>query len=357
MRVRVQQIVQNFTKVFAYSRVAQLLLDHGLKSKVAKTRQGTLDELAGLLKRFGIGTCEPGKAFPQIASMISDKDPQVRKSALAALSEGYVLVGEKIWSLVGHLSPKDKTQLEERLRRVGGPPTPEKAEAAAPPSHAARLVSGIPRSGSPAPGAVSRIGGIPRPQSPAVAPASRLARPVSPSGRSASPAPSGLARPSSPAGKSLRAPGASHLPGAAGPSSSPSAIGRPKAMVPSRLGPPKSSRPNLGQAYTHQEDMFAPDDMGGSRDPTGDTDDITVTISSILSSDPSRSVDALKKVQKVLEIGPEEGPSSPIYQELSEHTEGLIETITLQMAHVFQDRKSTRLNSSHSGESRMPSSA
>ena len=27
-------------------------------------------------------------------------------------SEGYVLVGEKIWSLVGHLSPKDKTQLE-----------------------------------------------------------------------------------------------------------------------------------------------------------------------------------------------------------------------------------------------------
>ena len=44
----------------------------------------------------------------------------------------------------------------------------------------------------------------------------------------------------------------------------------------------------------------------------------------------------MKKVQKVLEIGPEEGPSSPIYQELSEHTEGLIETITLQMAHVFQ---------------------
>ena len=72
-------------KVYAYSRVFHLLLEHGLKSKVAKTRQGTLDELAGLLKRFGLGACEPPKAFPHLAAMISDKDPAVRKSALAAL--------------------------------------------------------------------------------------------------------------------------------------------------------------------------------------------------------------------------------------------------------------------------------
>lgn len=85
MRVRVQQIIQTLPKVYAFSRVFFLLLDHGLKSKVAKTRQGTLDELGGLLKRFGIGACEPPKAFPVIASAISDKDPNVRKSALATL--------------------------------------------------------------------------------------------------------------------------------------------------------------------------------------------------------------------------------------------------------------------------------
>ena len=66
------------------------------------------------------------------------------------------------------------------------------------------------------------------------------------------------------------------------------------------------------------------------------TDEITVTISSILSNDPARSVEALKRIQKVLEVGPEEGPSSTAYQELAEHTEGLVETITLQMAHVFE---------------------
>jgi cytoskeleton-associated protein 5 len=61
-------------------------------------------------------------------------------------------------------------------------------------------------------------------------------------------------------------------------------------------------------------------------------EDITITISSILSSDPSRSVDALKKIQKVLAVR----ESSPQYSELAEHTEGLIETITLQMAHIFE---------------------
>jgi cytoskeleton-associated protein 5 len=92
VRTRVQQIIQGLPKVYAYSRIFQLLLDHGLKSKVAKTRQGSLDELGGLLKRSGIGACEPGKAFPVIATMIADKDSLVRKSALNALrSEGCIV--------------------------------------------------------------------------------------------------------------------------------------------------------------------------------------------------------------------------------------------------------------------------
>jgi cytoskeleton-associated protein 5 len=44
-----------------------------------------LDEMAGLLKRFGMGACEPSKAFPVVGSMIADKDSQVRKSALSVL--------------------------------------------------------------------------------------------------------------------------------------------------------------------------------------------------------------------------------------------------------------------------------
>ena len=83
--MRVQQIFQTLPKVYAYSRVFQLVLDHGSKSKVAKTRQLSLDELGGILKRSGMGACHPAKDCPVIASMISDKDPGVRKSALTTL--------------------------------------------------------------------------------------------------------------------------------------------------------------------------------------------------------------------------------------------------------------------------------
>ncbi|KAJ7582745.1 hypothetical protein C8J56DRAFT_791650 [Mycena floridula] len=342
VRVRVQQIIQSLSKVYAYSRVFQLLLDHGLKSKVAKTRQGTLDEMAGLLKRSGMGACEPAKAFPIVASLISDKDSQVRKSALGALSEGYALVGEKVWTYVGPLSPKDKTQLEERLRRVTGPSSAE-PEPLAPPQ-VTRLAAGIPRPASPATSA--RIGGLPRPGSPSVA-NSRLARASSPVRPASANSPSSL-RPASP----------SHLPRPQGIptptsptfSSAPSGIGRPKSMLPSRLGRPRSVlQPSAnanaaGSGIAHRTNGHVPTPSVESTHNIPEvpevredgTEDITIIISTILSSDPVRSVEALKKIQKILAIGPDAGPSSSQYRELAEHTEGLIETITLQVAHIFE---------------------
>ena len=150
--------------------------------------------------------------------------------------------------------------------------------------------------------------------------------------------------------------GGSHLPSPM----SPSGIGRPKSLLPSRLAAPRSKVPAAqpeppaphGYDQPRDEDVFTGSPANGyDRARNGDLrmeplaeergqpdsgSDITVAISSILSNDPARSVEALKKIQKVLEIAPEAGPSSPAYRQLSEHTEGLIETITLQMAHVFE---------------------
>ncbi|KAJ3856004.1 armadillo-type protein [Lentinula lateritia] len=327
VRVRVQNTIQSLPKVYAYSHVFQLLLEHGLKSKVAKTRQGTLDELATLLKKSGISACDPSKAFPLISSMISDKDSSVRKSALTVLSEGYTIVGEKVWTYVGHLPPKDKTQLEERLRRVAGPSSHDKPQTLVAPQ-IGRITG-------------SRVGSIPRPASPAVG-ASRLAGPPSPAhARSTSPTQSN--RVPSPS-FSIKGPTTSHLPG---PSQSftplsPTTANR-KPTLPSRLGRPKShfSHPSDSNlTSTNEEPLLDKKINDGDEEPDdlqpAGPDDITLTISSILSSDPSRSVDSLKKIQKILSVGPEGCNSSPLYRDLAEHTEGLIETITLQMAHIFE---------------------
>ena len=84
-------MLQLLARVYAYSRIFSLILEHGLRSKNAKTRQGALDELTGVLKRSGLGACDPPKAFPQIAALISDKDAQVRKSALGALRQVQII--------------------------------------------------------------------------------------------------------------------------------------------------------------------------------------------------------------------------------------------------------------------------
>jgi cytoskeleton-associated protein 5 len=60
-------------------------LEHGLKSKNSKTRAGSLEELAHILRKAGLSACDPPKAFPVVASMIGDKDAAVRKSALGVL--------------------------------------------------------------------------------------------------------------------------------------------------------------------------------------------------------------------------------------------------------------------------------
>ena len=198
--------------------------------------------------------------------------------------------------------------------------------------------------------------GIPRPTTPSTT--SRLARPASPSRtiRSVSPSPSDIGRAASPirpsriAGPSGLA-GPSHLP-TPGSTSLPSAIGRPKSALPSRLGIPKprsnsirAEQPHYGEPIEedpgisgrHRATTYTEPEPPNRRSPQSESpDDITITISSILSNDPARSVDALKKIQKVLDVGPEEGPSSPAYRDLAEHTEGLVETIILQMAHVFE---------------------
>ena len=246
-------------------------------------------------------------------------------------------MGEKVWSLVGPLSPKDKTQLEERLRRVPGPSSQGKIEP--PPiasSGVARLTANTPRSASPS-----------------ITAASRIARPASPANtlRTASPIPS-QTRPESPlrlAGFNPTTTSVATSPGKA----------RPRSMLPSRLGRPRPniSQPPVANLPQDHEEVFTnhiaqeptlrpfPHPKSPLNDVTAQLevnsradvpDEITLTISSILSSDPTRSVDALKKIQKILSVGPDNGPSSPQYRELAEHTEGLIETITLQMAHIFE---------------------
>jgi cytoskeleton-associated protein 5 len=244
------------------------------------------------------------------------------------------LVGDKIWTLIGPLSAKDKTQLEERLRRIPGPSIGGNEIV---PPQVSRIGGGILRPASPA--GLSRIAGLPRAASPSLNHPKFSGVPSSPTR---------AVRPASPS--HIPGPKAQPVPAPQSPTTS-SSLARPKSGLPSRLARPRTNylqpssnantahnipsaaAPMNGHAtYSSDEVQNVPEGMVL---PDG-SEDITVVISTILSSDPSRSVDALKKIQKILAAGPDSGSPSVQYRQLAEHTEGLIETITLQVAHVFE---------------------
>lgn len=244
---------------------------------------------------------------------------------LIFLREAYVLDGEKVWSYIGRLDAKIQTQVEERLRRMPGSSKISSALEAPVPAPVSRLTSALPRPASPS-GSVRKAlpNGIGSPNA-----SSRMPRPSTPPAASSGPPPSSPSR-----GVTAGTPSSRLKP------------------LQSRLATPKArASPGPSTAPIHHEDEedsrptsqlrsiklnTADRDFNGLLDDSlAEQDEITITISSILSSDPSRSVDALKKLQKTLDIAPDAESSSFDFQNLANHTDGLVETIILQMSHVW----------------------
>ncbi|XP_055907668.1 protein mini spindles isoform X2 [Eupeodes corollae] len=106
-------LVYPFTKVFVY------VMD-GLKSKNARQRTECLDELGYLIETYGLSVCQPTQqvALKEIARHISDRDNSVRNAALNCVVQAYFLAGERVYKLIGQLTEKDLSMLDERIKRA-----------------------------------------------------------------------------------------------------------------------------------------------------------------------------------------------------------------------------------------------
>ncbi|KAJ1660027.1 hypothetical protein IWQ61_000993 [Dispira simplex] len=118
VRGKVTTIFRRMCHTYPVSRMFQYLVDYGLRSKNARVRGEALEELANIIQRNGMGVCQPAKFIPLAASFIGDRDATVRSAALNALVQVYLQIGDGIFGLVGRLSEKDKTILEEKFKRT-----------------------------------------------------------------------------------------------------------------------------------------------------------------------------------------------------------------------------------------------
>lgn len=119
VRNSVHNLFRQICLVFPYTKVFSCIME-GLKSKNARQRTECLDELGYLIETYNMSACQPTPqiALKEIAKHIADRDNSVRNAALNCVVQAYFIVDERIYKLIGQLSEKDLSMLDERIKRA-----------------------------------------------------------------------------------------------------------------------------------------------------------------------------------------------------------------------------------------------
>ncbi|KAK4696398.1 cytoskeleton-associated protein 5, partial [Phenoliferia sp. Uapishka_3] len=313
IRMRIRGLFKSFCNVYPYSKVFTTILDHGLISKNARTRTESAEELGSLFQRHGVTSFPVAKALPTIAKLISDRDASVRTAALTAIGSAYTIIGpDAVYKYIGAIPDKERTMLEERLKRTaGGAPTP------------------TPRANTPV---QSRVATPSRDRPIAMAPPS--SPPPVPKALTPTPAAAvsglGLAQPRSKLGAVSRIGGARPLSvysqgGAAGGESS---IASPRA-IPTRQGIPRVS--GVGSGIPARQSLLAPRRDRDSHEDSGiplTRLEVQALVDLIRTNDVAKCVEVLKQLQREI---------STQSNLLVNQADDIIDAITQQMSLAFTD--------------------
>ncbi|XP_033322448.2 msps cytoskeleton-associated protein 5 isoform X2 [Megalopta genalis] len=119
VRNGVRALFKQIALVYPISRLFSYIME-GLKSKNARQRTECLDQLSSLIENYGVSVCQPSPAFAlkEIAKQIADRDNSVRNAALNCIVQAYFLQGERVYKLIGQISEKDQSLLDERIKRA-----------------------------------------------------------------------------------------------------------------------------------------------------------------------------------------------------------------------------------------------
>ncbi|XP_069888530.1 cytoskeleton-associated protein 5 [Dipodomys merriami] len=124
IRRDVRAILNRMCLVYPASKMFLFIME-GTKSKNSKQRAECLEELGCLVESYGMNVCQPtpGKALKEIAIHIGDRDNAVRNAALNTIVTVYNVHGDQVFKLIGNLSEKDMSMLEERIKRSAKKPS------------------------------------------------------------------------------------------------------------------------------------------------------------------------------------------------------------------------------------------
>ncbi|NXS97526.1 CKAP5 protein, partial [Jacana jacana] len=124
IRKDVRAILNKMCLIYPASKMFTFIME-GTKSKNSKQRAECLEELGCLVESYGMNVCQPtpGKALKEMATHIGDRDNTVRNAALNTIVTVYNVHGDQVFKLIGNLSDKDMSMLEERIKRSAKRPS------------------------------------------------------------------------------------------------------------------------------------------------------------------------------------------------------------------------------------------
>lgn len=94
-----------------------LIILNGLQAKSLVAQAECLDEIADFIQKQGINYCNE-KEMKLIAKMADNPAQNVRENALKVLGEAYQHLGDRIWQVVGGVTPKVQGLLEGRFKKL-----------------------------------------------------------------------------------------------------------------------------------------------------------------------------------------------------------------------------------------------
>ncbi|CAL1688758.1 unnamed protein product [Lasius platythorax] len=119
VRNGVRALFKQMALVYPVSKLFSYVME-GLKSKNARQRTECLDQLGSLIENYGVSVCQPSPsaALKEVAKQIADRDNSVRNAALNCIVQAYFLQGERVFKLIGQISEKERSLLDERIKRA-----------------------------------------------------------------------------------------------------------------------------------------------------------------------------------------------------------------------------------------------
>lgn len=115
VREKMRELLKQIVCIYSAPKLLPYVLQ-GLSSKNSRTKIECVDLIGWLLDHNGAEISGQLKSLQHVAALTSERDGEVRKSALNTMATAYKSLGEDVWKYVGKLSDAQKSMLDDRFK-------------------------------------------------------------------------------------------------------------------------------------------------------------------------------------------------------------------------------------------------